>query len=61
VDNVHVDSNGTDFTGRAAYVELLKRFLVPFPDLRIDDSTTVVDGNIAAIRLMVTGNFGYPP
>jgi predicted ester cyclase len=54
-DNLHVDSNGTELHGRDAFVERIGRFVGPFPDVKITDLTTVVDGNTAAIRFLITG------
>jgi SnoaL-like domain len=55
VENLHVDSNGTEVNGRAAFVNRIGRFVGPFPDVKITDLTTVVDGNTAAIRFVITG------
>ena len=33
----------------------IARFLGPFPDVRITDLSTIVDGNMAAIRFVITG------
>ncbi len=55
VENLHVDSNGTEVNGRAAFVNRIGRFVVPFPDVKITDLTTIVDGNTAAIRFVITG------
>jgi steroid delta-isomerase-like uncharacterized protein len=54
-DNLHVDSNGTELNGRAAFVGRIARFVTPFPDVKIDDQIILVDGNTAAIRFVVTG------
>jgi len=54
-DNLHVDSNGVELHGRAAFVDRIARFVKPFPDVKIDDRVTVVDGNRAAIRFVITG------
>ena len=54
-DNLHVNSNGTELFGREAFVDRIKRFVGPFPDVKIDDQIIVVDGNTAAIRFVVTG------
>jgi hypothetical protein len=55
VENLHVDSNGTEVNGRDAFVKRIGRFVGPFPDVQITDLTTVVDGNTAAIRFVITG------
>jgi predicted ester cyclase len=55
VENLHVDSNGTEVNGRAAFVNRIGRFVGPFPDVQITDLITVVDGNTAAIRFVITG------
>jgi predicted ester cyclase len=54
-DNLEVDSNGTELHGRAAFVDRIGRFVVPFPDVKIDDQIILVDGNTAAIRFVITG------
>jgi steroid delta-isomerase-like uncharacterized protein len=54
-DDLHVDSNGTQLHGRDAFVSRIGRFIVPFPDVKIDDQIIVVDGNTAAIRFVITG------
>lgn len=54
-DNLEVDSNGTELHGRAAFVSRIGRFVVPFPDVKIDDQIILVDGNTAAIRFVITG------
>ena len=53
--NLRVNSNGTEVNGRAAFVSRIGRFVGPFPDVKITDLTTVVDGNTAAIRFIITG------
>jgi predicted ester cyclase len=50
-----VNSNGTEFIGRDAFVARIARFVGPFPDVQITDLTTVVDGHTAAIRFVITG------
>ena len=54
-ENLHVNSNGVEFTGRDAFVKRIARFAGPFPDVKIDDQVIVVDGNKAVIRFMITG------
>ncbi len=54
-DNVHVTSNGTALQGRAAFVQQTGRFAGPFPDVKIDDLVTIVDGNRAAVLFVITG------
>jgi len=54
-DNLVVNSNGTEFHGRDEFVTRITRFVVPFPDVKITDLDTVVDGNKAAIRFVITG------
>lgn len=54
-DDIHVHSNGTELRGREAFVSRIKRYQVPFPDLKINDLMTIVDGNRAAIRYVMTG------
>lgn len=54
-DNLEVNSNGTELHGRAAFVDRIARFVSPFPDVKIDDEITIVDGNHAAIRFVITG------
>ena len=54
-DNLHVNSNGVELNGRAAFVERIGRFVQPFPDVQIHDVVTIVDGNRAAVRYVITG------
>jgi steroid delta-isomerase-like uncharacterized protein len=54
-DNLVVNSNGTILQGRAAFVSRIGRFVVPFPDVKIDDQIIVVDNNSAVIRFVITG------
>ena len=54
-DDVHVNGNGNELHGRDAFVTQISRFVGPFPDVKIDDQLTIVDGNRAAIRFVITG------
>jgi steroid delta-isomerase-like uncharacterized protein len=54
-DNLVVNSNGTILQGRAAFVSRIGRFVIPFPDVKIDDQIIVVDNNSAVIRFVITG------
>jgi steroid delta-isomerase-like uncharacterized protein len=54
-DDLHVDSNGAELHGKDAFIKRIARFAVPFPDVKITDQITVVDGNTAAIRFTITG------
>ncbi len=54
-DKLRVTSNGKEVVGREAFVEQIARFTTPFPDVHIEDLYTVVDGNIASVRFVVTG------
>jgi predicted ester cyclase len=54
-ENVQVLSNGTEISGREAFVKRIARFAGPFPDVQIKDLKIVVDGNMAAIRFVITG------
>ena len=54
-DDVHVNGNGIEPHGREAFVKQISRFTGPFPDVKIDDQITIVDGNRAAIRFVITG------
>jgi len=54
-DGLHVNSNGVESTGRDTFVKQIARFVVPFPDVRITDLVTTVDGNVATIRFLITG------
>jgi steroid delta-isomerase-like uncharacterized protein len=54
-DDVHVNGNGVELHGRDAFVKQISRFVGPFPDVKIDDQITLVDGNRAAIRFVITG------
>jgi hypothetical protein len=54
-DNLHVNSNGAEVNGRAAFVSRIGRFVGPFPDVQITDLSILVDGNKAAIRFVITG------
>jgi predicted ester cyclase len=53
--DLHVISNGREFRGADEYVKGIARFVGPFPDVRITDLSTVVDGNMAAVRFVITG------
>jgi predicted ester cyclase len=53
--DLHVVSNGREFRGADEYVKSIARFVGPFPDVRITDLGTVVDGNMAAVRFVITG------
>jgi SnoaL-like polyketide cyclase len=55
VDDLHIDSNGTELRGADAYVKGISRFVIPFPDVKIRDLYIVVDGNMASIRFVITG------
>jgi hypothetical protein len=55
ISDLHVISNGREFRGAEEYVKSIARFVGPFPDVRITDLQTVVDGNMVAIRFVVTG------
>ncbi|MFC5863504.1 ester cyclase [Acidicapsa dinghuensis] len=55
VENLHVNSNGAELNGRDAFVQRIARFVGPFPDVKITDLITVVDGNTAAVRFVITG------
>jgi steroid delta-isomerase-like uncharacterized protein len=54
-EDLHVNSNGVEFTGRDAFVKRIARFAGPFPDVQIDDLVTIVDGNKAVVRFVITG------
>ena len=54
-DDLLVDSNGTPVHGREEYIKRIARFAGPFPDVHITDLDTIVDGNKAAIRFVITG------
>jgi predicted ester cyclase len=54
-DDVHVDANGVELHGRDTFVKHIARFVGPFPDVKIDDQITLVDGNQAAVRFVITG------
>ena len=49
--DLHVISNGREFRGADEYVKSIARFVGPFPDVRITDLSTVVDGNMAAVTV----------
>ena len=53
--DLHVISNGREFRGADEYVKSIARFVEPFPDVRITDLSTVVDGNMVAVRFVITG------
>jgi SnoaL-like polyketide cyclase len=55
VDDLHIDSNGTELRGSDAYVKGISRFVGPFPDVKIKDLYVAVDGNMASIRFVITG------
>jgi predicted ester cyclase len=54
-DDLRVNSNGTELHGREAFVSRIGRFVEPFPDVKLDDQIILVDGNMAAIRFVITG------
>jgi hypothetical protein len=54
-EDLHVNSNGVEFTGRDAFLKRIARFVGPFPDVKIDDLFTIADGNKAAVRFVITG------
>jgi steroid delta-isomerase-like uncharacterized protein len=54
-DNLVVNSNGTEVRGRADFISRIARFVVPFPDVHLDDQIIVVDGNSAVVRFVITG------
>jgi len=54
-ENIHVDSKGTPVDGREAFVNRIQRFVVPFPDVHLEDRDIVVDGNMAAVYFEITG------
>lgn len=54
-DDIHVNSNGTELNGREQFIKRIARFAGPFPDVNIADLDTIVDGNKAAIRFVITG------
>lgn len=54
-DGLRVNSNGMESTGREAFVKQIARFVVPFPDVKITDLVTTIDGNVATIRFLITG------
>ena len=55
ISDLHVISNGREFRGADEYVKSIARFVGPFPDVKITDLSTVVDGNVAAVRFVITG------
>ena len=54
-DDLLVNSNGTPVHGRDEFIKRIARFAGPFPDVHITDLETIVDGNKAAIRFVITG------
>jgi hypothetical protein len=54
-DDLIVDSNGAEVHGRDAFVARIARFAEPFPDVQINDLDTVVDGDVATVRFVLTG------
>ena len=54
-DNIRVNSNGAEVRGREEFVKRIGRFVGPFPDVKITDLDTVVDGNVAVERFVITG------
>ena len=54
-EDVHVNGNGVELNGRDAFVKQISRFVGPFPDVKIDDQITLVDGNRAAIASWLPG------
>ncbi|MBN5232543.1 ester cyclase [Serratia marcescens] len=54
-DNIIFNTSGTEYNGRDAFVNAITDFAAPFPDAKITDLVTIVDGNTAAIRYVLTG------
>lgn len=54
-ENIHVRSNGVEFSGREKFVERIKRFTKYFPDVAINDFSTYADGNATVVRFVITG------
>lgn len=59
-DDIRVHSNGVELRGREAFIGRIKRYQVAFPDMTIHDVMTIVDGNRAAIRYVMTGTHTGP-
>ncbi|MBN5232508.1 ester cyclase [Serratia marcescens] len=54
-DNIGYNSSGVQNHGREAFINDLIALAAPFPDAKITDLVTIVDGNIAAVRYVLTG------
>jgi predicted ester cyclase len=54
-DDLRVVSNGAIIHGRDSYIKRIARFAGPIPDVHITDLDTIVDGNKAAVRFVMTG------
>jgi hypothetical protein len=54
-ERIHADSNGVMVEGRSAFADRIARFVGPFPDIGIQDVVTIVDGNRASVRDILTG------
>ncbi|HEY4144368.1 ester cyclase [Pinirhizobacter sp.] len=54
-DNIHVNSNGTLLDGKSAFIERIKRYKIPFPNLAIRDEYVLVEGNRAAVEYVMEG------
>ena len=54
-DNIHYNSSGTQVNGRDAFIKDITALAAPFPDAKITDLVTIVDGNTAVTRYVFTG------
>lgn len=64
-EDIAVDSNNTQLTGRDNFVKRIARFAVPFPGIQLRDQVIIVDGNVAAdaytMQATHNGPFGDLP
>ena len=63
---VRHDANGPDVVGPADAIVFLQTIFDAFPNLRLDESELISEGNLVAVRYVVTGTHqgafnGIPP
>jgi predicted ester cyclase len=55
-EDIRINSNGAMLTGRDAFVQRIKRYKVPFPNLQIKDEYVLAEGNRAAVEYIMEGS-----
>jgi predicted ester cyclase len=55
-EDIRINSNGAMLTGRDAFVQRIKRYKVPFPNLLIKDEYVLAEGNRAAVEYIMEGS-----